>query len=133
MPSVREGGWHRSGGGLAPPLELRQEVGEHLPVRLGGEGLGHLLVYLVEELGAVVNHLFEGEVLQELAVAVAVLAVVVVDLSVGIVGAVGVCGEGHAAALAELGELAGLEVFRLGGEGGFVGGKGFGVLVGHVE
>ena len=72
-----------------------------------------MFVYLVDELGAVVDHLFHGERLGEPTVFAAVAAVVKVGGAVGVGGAVVVFGEWHGATLAKLWQLALLQVFFL--------------------
>ena len=77
------------------------------------------------------DHLVHGAVLEESALFVAVLAVVVVDGAIGIGPAIFLVGEGHAAALAELGQLARGEVLFLPGEGGLVGFEGLRLVIGY--
>ena len=77
------------------------------------------------------DHLVHGAVLEESALFVAVLAVVVVDGAIGIGPAIFFAGEGHAAALAELGQLVRGEVLLFLGEGSLVGFEGLRLVIGH--
>ena len=77
-----------------PAFELGEVLAELLAILVGGEVHTRVLVELVDELDAEVYHLLHGAVLREVAVGVAVLAVV------GVV-ARDLVAEGHAAALAE--------------------------------
>ena len=88
---------------VSPPLQLWEVAAHHLFVFFAGQGFGHLLVHLVDKLGAVLNHFFHGAVLQEFAFLVAIAAVVLVDASVGVGAEVLRLHERHPTALAELG------------------------------
>ena len=103
-----------------PSLQHREEPPHHLFIFLLGYGFGHLLVELVHELGTVFDHFLHGEVLQELAVMVAVRAIFKIGAAVGIGPAVFNLRHRHPATLAELGELPFLEFFFLSGESGLV-------------
>lgn len=87
-----------------PAFELWEILPHHLYVFLFGDGLGHVFVHLVHELGAEVDHLVHGAVVGESPVLVAVEAVILVAASVG-VGAEHLFGERHTAALANFGSI----------------------------
>ena len=79
---------------LLPALERGKVSQELLAVLVGGEVLAGAFVELVDVLHAEVDHLFHGAVLREVAVGVAVLAIL------GVL-ALDLLAEGHSAALAE--------------------------------
>ena len=73
----------------------------HLLLRLfDREILTRVLVYLIDELSAVVNHLLHCHILRELAVLVAVDAIILVWCAIGIRAEHFIC-ERHSAALTE--------------------------------
>ncbi len=83
---------------LAPPFQVR-EIHFHLAdILLPGDGLRHTLFDLIDKLSAMLNHLVHRAVLQELAVLVAIDAIVLILTAVGI-GAEQILGERHSAAL----------------------------------
>ena len=89
------GAFSRLGGLLLPARERREVLPQSLAVLVGGKVQAGVLVELVEELHADLYHLVHGAVLREVAVGVAVLAVV------GVV-AHDLVAERHSAALAEM-------------------------------
>ena len=71
-----------------PAFKHREETAHHIFVLFLGHWFRHHLVHFVHELGAVVNHLFHGAHLQELASLKTVLAIVEIDAAVGVAAAV---------------------------------------------
>ena len=65
------------------------------------------------------------------AIVVAIFAIFEISAAVGIGAANLLFGDGHAATLAELRQLAGLEAFLLMWKSGIVGGKFFGLFISH--
>ena len=88
------------GNSLLPPFQHWEILPHHVLVFVAGHGLGHVLVHFVNELRAELDHLVHRAVLGELAILVAIYAIVFVLASVGI-GAEDFIGERHSAALTE--------------------------------
>ena len=84
-----------------PALERREVLPQALAVLVGGEIHTRVFVELVDVLRAEVDHLLHGALLGEVAVLVAVGAVLAAQAAVGFGAAVGVAGQRHAATLAE--------------------------------
>ena len=96
-------GFNLCGAGLLfPAFEQREVLQELLAVLVGGEVIARVLVELVDVLDAEVDHLLHGALLGEVAVFVAVCAVLAAEASVGFGATVGIAGQRHAAALAEM-------------------------------
>ena len=97
---------------LPPALKHWKKVAHHLLVLLLGHGFRHHLVNFIHELGAVVDHFVHRAFLKELAVGITILAVIEIDAAVRIKAAILIASQRHAAALAELGQLAGKQMLR---------------------